>query len=126
MPEEVDALASIADDGTVTALVWRHGDDQYAADTEPTAAVLDFANLAAASYTAVEYRIDADHSNAHTVWEALGSPQDPDAATLAKIHARQGLETVGEARTVDTADGNLQYATALPLPSVSLVVLEPR
>ncbi|MEU6247665.1 glycoside hydrolase [Glycomyces sp. NPDC047010] len=126
MPEEVDALASIADDGTVTALVWRHGDDQYAQDAERTAAVLAFSGLDAGSYTATEYRIDADHSNAHTVWEALGSPQEPDADALKAIHARQGLETVGDARTVQAEGGALRYETALPLPSVSLVVLEPR
>jgi xylan 1,4-beta-xylosidase len=126
MPEEVDALASIADDGTVAALVWRHGDDQYAVDHDAAAAVLAFTGLAASAYTATEYRIDADHSNSHTAWEAMGSPQDPDEATLAAIHQRQGLETIGQPREVEAADGALRYETALPLPSVSLVVLEPR
>jgi xylan 1,4-beta-xylosidase len=126
MPEEVDALASIADDGTVAALVWRHCDDQYAVDGESAAAVLVFAGLAADVYTATEYRIDADHSNSHTVWEAMGSPQDLDEATLAAIHLRQGLETIGHPCEVEAADGALRYETTLPLPSVSLVVLQPR
>ncbi|MCD0445420.1 hypothetical protein LO763_17550 [Glycomyces sp. A-F 0318] len=126
MPEEVDALASIAADGTVAALVWRHTDDQYAEDAEATGTALDFTGLAASSYAVTEYRIDAEHSNSHTVWRELGSPQDPDADTLAKIHARQGLETVGEQRVLDAAGGRLRYETRLPLPSVSLVVLEPR
>ena len=126
MPEEVDALASIADDGTVAALVWRHGDDQYSEDAEPTQTTLRFAGLPAPAYTVTEYRIDAEHSNSHTVWKALGSPQDPDEETLKRILARQGLETTGEPQTIKTAEGGLRYETRLPLPSVSLVVLEPR
>src|SRR5690606_8584344 len=105
MPEEVDALASIAEDGAVAALVWRHADDQYASDAEATATALEFTGLASSSYTAAEYRIDAAHSNAHTMWEELGSPQDPDTETLARIRARQGLETVGEPRLLDAPEG---------------------
>jgi xylan 1,4-beta-xylosidase len=36
------------------------------------------------------------------------------------------LETIGQPREVGAVDGALRYETALPLPSVSLVVLEPR
>ncbi|MET0933536.1 MAG: glycoside hydrolase [Mycetocola sp.] len=126
MPEEIDALAAIADDGTVTALVWRHCDDQYSTDDEQAQAVLRFTGLTASAYTVTEYRIDADHSNAHTVWKDLGSPQEPDDETLARIHARQGLETVGDPRPCDAEDGVLRYEARLPLPAVSLVVLEPR
>ncbi|WP_460795896.1 GH39 family glycosyl hydrolase [Microbacterium sp. GXF0217] len=126
MPEEVDALATRSDDGTIAVLVWRHADDQYSTDSAETAVRLSLTGLAASGYTVAEYRIDADHSNAHTVWTALGSPQDPTEEELARITARQGLETVGDARRIDTVDGALNLEASLPLPSVSLFVLETR
>ena len=74
------------------------------------------------------HRIDAEHSNAHTRWVEQGSPQDPTPEQLAAVTARQGLEEVEPARTVDVSGGRLELsgdgALQLPLPSVSLLVLE--
>jgi xylan 1,4-beta-xylosidase len=126
MPEEVDCLASLHPDGTVAALVWRHADDQYSADSASAEVALRFTGLPAPSYALTEYRIDASHSNSHTVWQSLGEPQDPDESTLGQIRARQGLETHGAPnRMMTSISGELLHRTTLPLPSVSLVVLEP-
>lgn len=126
MPEEVDCLASLHPDGTVAALVWRHADDQYSADSASAEVALRFTGLPAPSYALTEYRIDASHSNSHTVWQSLGEPQDPDEPALGQIRARQGLETHGAPnRMLTSISGELLHRTTLPLPSVSLVVLEP-
>jgi xylan 1,4-beta-xylosidase len=68
------------------------------------------------------YRIDATHSNSHTVWQDQGAPQDPTPEQLAAITARQGLEKfAGDTRA--QVDGVLNLQLDLPLPSLSLVVL---
>jgi len=125
MPEEVDALAAV-DPGTgrVTVAVWRHTDDQYQRDTDSTSVEVRVAGLADGDWTVSHARIDAHHSNAHTVWSELGRPQDPTPEQLAEITARQGLEEFEPARTETVAGGLLTLGTQLPLPSVSLFVLE--
>ncbi len=125
MPEEIDTLASAAADGTVAVLVWRHTDDQYRADDEVAKVDLAVAGLAASSYRIEHYRIDQDHSNAHTIWRALGSPQDPSEAELSAIKQRQGLERFAPDRRVSPADRTLALELSLPLPSVSLVIMTP-
>jgi len=59
-----------------------------------------------------------------TVWQKLGSPQDPTAEQLAAITSRQGLEEFEGERTL-TVDGDVSLEVALPLPSASLLILEP-
>jgi xylan 1,4-beta-xylosidase len=125
MPEEVDVLASREENGTVAALVWRHTDDQYQTSEQETPVALAVRNLPGKSYRVRHYRIDAEHSNAHTRWKELGEPQDPTDAELAQIKARQGLEELEPARTIDANEGRIDVEVTLPLPAASLLVLEP-
>ena len=124
MPEEVDALASRSEDGSVAVLVWRHIDDQYQTSDDLTPVTVSVRNLPAGSYRLRHLRIDADHSNSFTVWQQLGSPQDPTPEELAKITERQGLEQFETERRL-TVDGDVSLEVALPLPSASLLILEP-
>lgn len=126
MPEEVDTLASKDDNGTIAVLVWRHTDDQYQLDEAEAAVDLTVTGLDASDYTLSHYRIDSSHSNAHTVWKAMGSSQDPTDEELASIKDRQGLELLESATSVATSDGSVALEVSLPLPSVSLLVLEPK
>nr|WP_240895853.1 hypothetical protein [Kineococcus siccus] len=125
MREEVDVLASRADDGRVSLLVWRHTDDQHQHDDETASVDVAVTGLAPGSYRLTHHRIDARHSNAHTVWQELGSPQDPTPEQLAAMTSRQGLEELAPAQDV-AVDGTFTTRLDLPLPAVSLVVLEPR
>jgi xylan 1,4-beta-xylosidase len=126
-PEEVDALAASNGADRVTVLVWRRADDQYltdqaAADVEIVLEGLPFAGSTARIR---EWRIDAEHSNSHTAWQAAGAPDDPSEAQLRAIKDRQGLERLGGDR-VETvqAGGRLTLRVSLPLPSVSLVEIQ--
>ncbi|GAA5039509.1 GH39 family glycosyl hydrolase [Actinopolymorpha pittospori] len=125
MPEEIDALASRADNGTVAVLVWRHIDDQYQTSEQETAVSLTVRNVAGGTFRVRHFRIDADHSNSHTRWKLLGSPQDPTGEQLAEITARQGLEEFEPASTVEAESGLLSLDISLPLPAASLLILEP-
>lgn len=126
MPEEVDVLASRHEDGRVAAAVWRHTDDQYRTADAPTPVSLTVRGLEAGAYRLTHHRIDAEHSNSHTVWQRLGAPQVPSPEQLAQIHAREGLEELAEPVEVRAgAEGTLELTVELPLPAVSLLVLEP-
>jgi len=125
MGEEVDALASRSADGSIAVLVWRHVDDQYQTDDAATPVTVTVRNLPAGSYQLRHLRIDADHSNSHTVWKSLGSPQDPTDEELTKITERQGLEDLEPVREISAVDGAITLEVSLPLPSASLVILTP-
>jgi len=86
---------------------------------------LEVAGLDAASYTLTHLRIDAGHSNSHSAWVAAGSPQLPTEEQLTAIRARQGLEELEPARPVEATGSALELTVSLPLPAVSLLVLEP-
>jgi xylan 1,4-beta-xylosidase len=124
-PEEIDALASRSGDGTLALLVYRHNDDQYQVDRTTADAVLAFTALPASAYRVRHFRIDHDHSNAHTVWQSLGAPEDPTDDELSAIKSRQGLEELEPPRVETVLDGTLELTVALPLTAVSLVILEP-
>jgi len=122
MPEEVDALATFNGRDCVSVLVWRHADDQYAADAGARDVALTLERLPFAGPVRVRHwRIDARHSNSHTAWQALGRPQDPSEGQLRAIKERQGLEMLEPEREVAVAGGRVTLTVALPLPSVSLL-----
>ncbi|MGW7685591.1 GH39 family glycosyl hydrolase [Kribbella sp. NPDC054772] len=118
---EIDALAG-RDADKVAILVWRHTDDQYAADTATTRVDLEIEGLEQGRWTVEHFRIDHAHSNSHTIWQGLGAPQDPTAEQLAEITARQGLERLCDDTPVDVNSGYC-LPLDLPLPALSLVVL---
>jgi xylan 1,4-beta-xylosidase len=125
-PEEVDVLATRGADDRIAVLVWRHTDDQYQSDDRDAEVTVTVSGLGRRRYDLAHFRIDRDHSNAHTVWQALGSPQDPTPEQLSAIVARQGLEAYEPARDVDSTGGSADLSLRLPLPAVSLLVLTPK
>jgi xylan 1,4-beta-xylosidase len=126
MREEVDVLASSDAAGRVTVLVWRHTDDQYRSDDGPVPVDLRVEGLTGRDYSLSHHRIDAVHSNSHTAWTGLGSPQNPSEQEIAAIKAKQGLEELEPSRSITVEGGAFSTTVALPLPSVSMFVLEPR
>ncbi|MFD3405805.1 glycoside hydrolase [Kribbella sp. NPDC058693] len=121
LPDEIDAIAS-REGSSISVLVWRHTDDQYAADAATIPVELELEGLEPGRWTVEHFRIDRDHSNSHTIWQGLGSPQDPTPEQLAVITARQGLERLCDDTPIDV-DSGCSLALELPLPSLSLVVL---
>jgi xylan 1,4-beta-xylosidase len=67
-----------------------------------------------------EWRIDATHSNAYTVWKAMGSPAHPDAEQMKKLEAAGQLQEVGGERRVDVTGGEVRMEQTMPGESVSL------
>jgi xylan 1,4-beta-xylosidase len=127
MPEEIDALATFDGRDCVTVLVWRHADDQYSTDTGETHVSLRVEHLpfAGSRVRLRHWRIDARHSNSHTVWTAQGAPQDPSEAQLRAIKERQGLELFEPERDETIREGVLALRIPFPLPSVSLIEIRP-
>ena len=69
------------------------------------------------------YRIDARHSNAHTVWEELGCPDWPTDEQVAAMRSRERLEKFEADQELTTAGGRVSIQTLMPMHSVSLLLV---
>jgi len=67
------------------------------------------------------YRIDGTHSNAYTVWKAMGSPQTPTAEQVVALKAAGGLELLGSPVWVDVDAGSVKVETRLERESMELM-----
>jgi hypothetical protein len=52
------------------------------------------------------YRIDGTHSNAYTVWQQMGSPQQPTTEMYKKLKADEGLQMLSSPKWLDARDGS--------------------
>ncbi len=122
-----DVAALTALDGRkLTAMVWHYHDDDIPG---PDAAVeLSFAHLpiAAGEAKVTQYRIDADHSNAFTLWQREKRPIDtaPGDALYAKLVQAGHLATIDGVAAMPIADSTGTIKVTLPRQAVTLFVIE--
>ena len=69
------------------------------------------------------YRIDETHSNAYTVWKAMGSPQSPTPEQYARLKAAGQLELLTSPQWLDVSGGKVTVSTSLPRQATSLMHL---
>jgi xylan 1,4-beta-xylosidase len=120
---DVSALASL-DANRLCILVWHYADDDVPG---PAAAVeLGLTGLPKADGEArIEHlRIDADHSNAYTAWQRMGSPQQPTPDQYTQLERAGQLQAMGQARTITIENHTASIRFSLPRQAVSLVVVD--
>ena len=120
---EINGWATQRDDGTYAILIYAHHDDWDVKDEYAVHFKLDGLSCGAVRLT--HYRIDAEHSNAHTQWLREGSPDWPDAAQYAAIKAREGLELLCEPYAAPVRDSAVEMDFTLPAHGVSLILAQP-
>lgn len=117
---DISAVAT-RDARSASVLVWNyHDDDRPAAGADVT---LTIEGLPDGRPTLTHYRVDTDHSNAYTVWKALGSPQSPTAAERDALVTAGQLQRLGSPERVVVANGRAVVTFELPRQGVSLVRL---
>jgi len=119
---EVYGIASL-EPRKLAVMIYNYYDDDIPG---PAAAVdLNLANLpASGDATLTEYRIDEDHSNAHTVWVKMGSPAQPNPDQYAQMKQAGQLSRMSDSQTVHIDGGKADLKITLPREAVSLLVLE--
>lgn len=125
----VQAIGSRADDGRVTILVWNGTVDvtKAAGDVllERTAS-LEIDGLGGASYRLRHRRVDDQHSNLVRTWRELGGDADwPDDEQWEALRIANVLEELEPERQVAPDRGTLNLRLLLPMPSISLIEIEP-
>jgi len=120
---DVSALASF-DGRRLCVLVWHyHDDDLPGAAAEVNLEVAGLAGLKG-PVRLTHYRIDADHSNAYTLWQRLGAKAQPTADEMRILQAAGQLQALGAPEVVRAPKGVATIRFPLPRQAVSLLVIE--
>ncbi len=119
---EIDALATRSAHD-VFVMVWNYQDQDRIGSSAAVTLSLSGLPKDAGRLLLRHYRIDADHSNSYTAWQAAGSPQQPTPEALTKIEAASQLQLRESPRYIDDQGGSSSLAFTLPVQGISLVQL---
>jgi xylan 1,4-beta-xylosidase len=119
----VDGLAT-TDTRQAAVMLWNYQDAERGGLSAPVTANIKGVPKNVSRVRVSHYRIDDTHSNAYTVWKAMGSPQDPSPAQYAELKGKDGLQLLESPRWVDVQKGAITVSTDLPHHSISLLHLD--
>lgn len=119
---DIDAFAT-ADSHDAAVMLWNYHDEEKAAPGAPVRVSIKGLPKAVHQVKLSHYRIDDTHSNAYTLWKAIGSPQALTPQQLADLKARDGLELLESPRWLPVRDGVVGLETELPRHAISLLDL---
>jgi xylan 1,4-beta-xylosidase len=120
---DIDAMATKAD-REAAVLLWNYHDVDGPAEPVPT--TISIAGIPAGAHRVLleHYRVDNTHSNAYTVWKAMGSPQQPTTQQYADLQAAGQLELLTSPVWLDVANGQVTITTDMPRQGTSLLRLK--
>lgn len=120
---DVSAYAT-ADDNKIYIMAWHYHDD----DVDGPAAQVDIQleNLIPEKGKALVdvYLIDKTHSNAYTVWQSMGSPQDPVTAQYQQLEKSSELEKITGDQMLKIRDHRAGMNLTLERTAVALIVVK--
>ncbi len=119
---DIDALATRSSH-SISIMLWNYQDDDIPGETAQVK--LEISGLPESSGRLLEqhYRIDQDHSNAYTVWKAMGSPTQPTQEQYATLESSGRLELLTSPQWVQPEHSKITLTVNLPLQAISLIQL---
>ena len=107
----------------IEVLVWNYHDDDVEVPTANIELCIDGLPADAKRALLEHFRVDADHSNAFSVWKSMGSPESPSANEYERLQAAGHLQllTSPEWVSIDKSTFRLQFK--LPRQGLSLIRL---
>lgn len=119
---DIDVLAA-SDDRGVSVLIWNYHDEDVAGPDAPVTLSVLGLRATAPRVLMHHYRIDSEHSNAFSVWKAMGSPSNPTPEQQRQLEAAGQLQLLGSPTWLWTDAGALSISFDLPRQAVSLIRL---
>ena len=116
----VNALAARSD-REISVMAWNYHDDDLPAPDAPVRMMVAGLPDGVARVQVRHFRIDRGHSNAYTVWQQMGSPQEPSAEQYARLEAAGRLALLEPPRSISAKRNSVDLQFALPRHAVSLV-----
>lgn len=119
---DVGALAS-QDGHKLCVLLWHYHDDDVPGPAAAIHLTLDHLSPTGNGQAVLtQYRIDADHSNAFTTWQKMGSPTAPsDVQYATLVRAGQLAKMEGTPASIPVENGTATLDLVLPRQGVALV-----
>jgi xylan 1,4-beta-xylosidase len=110
---DIDALGTRSD-RDISVLAWNYHDDDAPGPDPPVKLTIAGAPASVRRLLLRHYRIDRDHSNAYTVWTAMGSPQQPTPEQFARLEQAGQLELLESPKWLLNNNGKVDVAFSLP------------
>ena len=120
---DVDVLATRYD-RVVSIMIWNYHDDDVPGPNAPIVLSVQGLPANAPRVLVTHYRIDANHSNAYSVWKSLGSPQRPTTDQQGQLEGAGQLQLLDSPIWLQNQSGNASISFDLPKQAVSLIQLE--
>ena len=117
---DVDALATREGNNTAVML-WNYQDDAVPAPDTAVQVALRGIPANASRVLVEQYRIDTNHSNAFTAWQAMGSPQQPTIQQRSQLQAAGQLQLEGSPAWMAVHNGQIRILLAMPPESIGLL-----
>jgi len=119
---DVGVLATRTPDHKLAIFVWHYHDDDVSG---PAADVhLHLSGLKDGMVKVTQWRVDGDHGNAFTAWQAMGSPQAPNEKEYQALEAASAMQPQTWPAPMVVAKGAADLNFILPRQGVSLLVIE--
>jgi len=122
-PGDVSGFAALGGADSAQIFIYHHHDDWDRSDCATIELAVEGLPFDSDSVEVRHYRIDKNHSNAHTEWLRQGEPDYPAPGVREAIVARSGLEQVVPPSTQSTENGALNLHFDLPVHGISLITL---
>jgi xylan 1,4-beta-xylosidase len=120
---DIDAFATkSAHEASV--MLWNYHDDDLPAVAAKVAVTITGIPAGVHRVLLEHFRIDDTHSNAFTVWKAMGSPEDPTPEQYAQLKAAGQLQDFTSPEWLDVTSGEVTITTDLPRQATSLFHLQ--
>ena len=119
---DIDVLAT-ASTREAAVMLWNYHDEEKSGASAPVSMAVTGLPKSASRVLVTHYRIDDTHSNAYTVWKAMGSPQKPSPEQIAELKAKAGLQLLESPRWMTVQSGTVKITTDMPRHAVSLIQL---
>ncbi len=120
---DIDAFATKSAHNAAVML-WNYHDDDLPAEAAQVQTTISGIPANVHRVLLHHYRIDEHHSNAYTVWKAMGSPQQPTPGQYAALKAAGQLQLLDSPQWLTVANGQVILTTQLPRQAISLLRLE--
>lgn len=120
---DVDAFAT-RDEREAAVLLWNYHDVDAPAEAVGTTVAIGGIPPGVHRVLLQHYRIDETHSNAYTVWKAMGSPQHPTTKQYEYLRAAGRLEMLNSPQWIDVTNGKITVTTDMPRQGTSLLQLK--
>ncbi|HEU5402790.1 MAG TPA: beta-xylosidase [Terriglobales bacterium] len=117
---DVDAIAS-RDGRGLNVIVWNYHDDSSGSPGAEVHLRVEGLPRGVSQVRLEHWRVDHDHSNAYTVWRAMGSPESPSAGQLERLKAAGQLSLIESPRRVSVQGTAIELNFTEPRQGVSLL-----